>query len=108
MQNSNLTVYCGCAPVVETVYSVESNQSPAEEIINAVATAADVDPMELPPLYEYADPDAVNNLFRHKGAEHAEALLSFKIESWNVFVRADGKICVCDATQSTSPEPVFG
>lgn len=103
-----LALYRGCTPVVDATYSVESDRSPTEAIIGAVAKAADVDPLESTPLYEYVDPDAITNLFRHNGSEQTETLLSFKVETWNVFVRADGKIRVCDATQPTTPEPIFG
>ena len=107
-QPAELTVYRGCTPVEDAEYGNESDHSPVEVIVDAVARAAGVEPMELPPLYEYVDPDAIDTLFeRHQGAKDAEALLSFKVDTWNVFVRADGRIRVCDATQPTKPEPVF-
>ena len=103
-----LTVYRGCTPVVDAEYGGESDQSPAEVIIDAVATAAGVDPLDLPPLYEFVETDALDDLFaRHHGETDANTLLSFQVETWNVFVRADGRIRVCDATRPTEPRPVF-
>lgn len=107
-QSGELTVYRGCTPVLDVEYGTESDQSPADVIVEAVATAAGVDPIALPPLYEFVDLDAIDALFAdHDGVRDAEALLSFKVDTWNVFIRDDGRIRVCDATQRTDPVPVF-
>jgi hypothetical protein len=105
MTTADRSIYRGCTPVIDAEYSETSNQPPSEVIVDAIATAAGVDPLELPPLYEFVDPDALNSLFRHDGA--TDALLSFTVDTWNVFVRGDGKIRVCDATRPTDPEPIF-
>lgn len=102
-----LTVYRGCVPVVDAEFGGESDQSPAEVVVDAVATAAGVEPLDLPPLYEFVDTDALNNLFDRHGGPDANALLSFQVETWSVFVRDDGRIRVCDRNQPTDPEPVF-
>lgn len=108
MEQGELTIYRGCTPVVDAQYGPESDRSPAEVIIDALAEAAGVDPLELPPLYEFVDGDALDSLFEeHDGASDANALLSFQIANWNVFVRADGRVRVCDGTHPTDPEPVF-
>lgn len=108
MGASGPTVYRGCTPVVDAYYGSSNDRSPSEVIVEALAEAAGIDPLELPPLYEFVDTDALNALFdRHDGAEDAGALLSFTVDTWNVFVRADGRIRVCDATRPTEPEPIF-
>lgn len=108
MDSGDFTVYRGCTPVVDDRYDAAGDRTPAEAIVDAVATAAGVDPLDLPPLYEMVDPDAVDRLFGHPAeAAETEALLSFRFDTWNVFVRADGRIRVCDATKPTDPEPVF-
>ena len=108
MDAGTLTVYRGCTPVVDAFYGEETDDSPMIAIINALAEAAGVDPLSLPPLYDYVDPDAINTLFDdHKGAKDAETLLSFRVDTWNVFVRADGHIRICDATKPTQPAPIF-
>lgn len=108
MDQESLNVCCGCTPVVDAEYESESDVSPTDVIIEALAEAAEIDPVDLPPLYEFVDPDALNQLFgEHDGAVHADALLSFQVETWNVFVRSDGRIRVCDNTRLTDPEPVF-
>ncbi len=109
MEQGKLTIYRGCTPVVDALYSPESDRSPSEIIIEALAEAAQVDPIELPPLYEFVDGDAIDSLFReHDETKNADALLSFRVENWNVFVHADGRVRVCDSTRPTDPEPVFG
>lgn len=101
-------LYRGCTPIVETAYNVESDRSAAEAIILALADAVGVDPTELPPLFEYVDPDALNALLGPSdSATDRTALLSFRVDTWTVFVRSDGRICVCDSTQPSDPKPVF-
>lgn len=100
------TYSCNCLPVVESEYGDVSDQSPSEAIIEAVAAAADADPLELSPLYEYIDPDALDALLDQEGGT-ADLLVRIEIETWNIFIRGDGKICVCDNTRTTEPHPVF-
>lgn len=108
MEQGELTIYRSCTPVAEAKYGAERDRSPAEVIVDTLADAAGVDPLDLAPLYDYVDPDALNNLFEsHEGSTDADAVLSFRVENWNVFVRADGRVRVCDGTQPTDPEPVF-
>lgn len=105
---SELRVYRECTPVVDSEYDTENEESAIPAIINALADAAGVDPTELPPLFEYVDPDALNALFTASDrATDGNTLLSFQVDTWNVFVRSDGRIRVCDGTQLTDPEPVF-
>lgn len=108
MGQAGVDVHCGCKPIVDAEYGSESDRSPAEVVVEALAEAAEIDPIDLPPLYEVVDLDALDQLFRERsGASHANTLLSFRVETWNVFVRADGRVRVCDSTQPTDPEPVF-
>ncbi|WP_418286493.1 HalOD1 output domain-containing protein [Halorubrum sp. DTA46] len=104
-----LIVYRGCTPVADAEYDFESDNSAIEAIIWALADAVGVDPTDIPPLFDYVDPDALNALFDPSDrATDGGSLLSFQVDTWNVFVRSDGRIRVCDATQPTDPEPVFG
>lgn len=108
MAPDELDVKCGCTPVIDTEYGDEYGESPSEVIVEAIAAAEGVDPMELQPVYESVDLDALDDFFcRRGGAIDSEAVLSFTIDPWNVFVRGDGRIRICDATQPTEAEPVF-
>jgi len=101
-------VYRSCVPVVDSRYDADEQQPLADVLVETIAGAAKTDPTELPPLYDAVDLDALTRLFeRHDGSAESNAMLSFTFETWNVFVRADGRIRVCDATRHVDPEPVF-
>lgn len=103
-----ISLYRECSPVVDAAYRPEIDDSPSEVVVTALADASGVDPMDLPPLGEYVDFDALNSLFEGPGsATDTNMTLCFQIACWNVFIRGDGRIRVCDATQLTEPEPVF-
>lgn len=77
-------------------------------VVDAVAEAEGVDPTALSSLYDSVDLDALSKLFEHHtGDANDESVFSFRIGTWNVFVRGDGRIRVCDATRPTAPQPVF-
>lgn len=108
MSSEQLAVYRSCLPVVDAYYEHDSYKTPVETIIEALAEAQGVEPDELPPLYDTIDTDALNQLFQTpSGTTDGVKLLSFTVDTWNVFVREDGRIRVCDATKHTAPEPVF-
>ncbi len=48
--------------------SLVQNKTPVNAVINAVAEATDSDPLDLPPLYDAVDPDALNTLFNESEA----------------------------------------
>jgi hypothetical protein len=53
--------------VVDGVYRSQFDlfeRTPSEVIVTAVSEATDTDPLELPPLYDTVDPDAVDALIR--------------------------------------------
>ncbi|MFC7020687.1 MULTISPECIES: HalOD1 output domain-containing protein [Haloarcula] len=107
-KTGQLSVYRGCVPVVDAEYDSKSGRPPVETIIKALADAADVEPVDLPPIYEYVDPEALDALFeRRGGGTDNDTILSFQVDSWNVFVHSDGRIRICDAKQRTDPAPVF-
>ena len=107
-ERGELLVYRGCRPVVDAKYDFQGDSSATEAIIWALAEAAGVDPTALSPLFDYVDPDALNALFdRCDTGADSDTVLSFQVDTWNVFVRSDGRIRVCDGTQPTDPEPVF-
>jgi hypothetical protein len=102
------SLYRESVPVVDANYVPGSDHSPAETIVGALAEATGVDAIDLPPLHTHVDLDALNALFdRGDETTPPNLVLSFWVHTWNVFVRADGRIRVCDGTQRTDPEPVF-
>ena len=68
----------------------------SQTVVLAVAEATGEDPMELPPLYDTVDPDALNNLFEDRidGAERLGGNFEFAYAGCDVTVRADGSVNV--------------
>lgn len=55
-------------------YHIRTGESTSEAVIRAVADATDQDPLELQPIAESIDPDAVNVMFTRAAEEDVEAL----------------------------------
>lgn len=107
-RTGQLNVYRSCSPVVDSRYELDDSRSVVDALAEAVASAEGVDVTDLPPLYDVIDLDAITQLFEdHHGAVAAEAFLGFTYDHWNVFIRADGCIRVCDGRKYVDPEPVF-
>lgn len=108
MTTKPLNLYRQCIPVVDAQYNRDGDRTLAVALIDAIATAENVDPTELPPLTEKVDLDALTQLLdTDSGTADKMATFGFQYRSWNIFVRADGHIQVCDSTKSTDPEPIF-
>jgi len=104
----DLTVYRSSAPVVDAHYDQEHDESINQVLTDALADAKGVDPVDLRPLYDFFDPEALSNQVDTHGEEFkADTIISSRFEKWNVFVHDDGLIRVCDGTQPTDPAPVF-
>lgn len=104
-----LTLYRSCSVVSETFYEREGGRTLTEALVDAVAEAEGVAPIELPSLYGSIDLDTLTTLLTNSTvAEDDELLLALRMDRWNVFVSSDGRIRVCDAADETrSPEPIF-
>lgn len=100
-------MYRGCEPVYEVEYEPEEHRTIVEAVVDALSQAEGVDPTELPPLYDVVDTDALNRLFDPRDRDSVAATFSFTVRDWNVFVRGDGRVLVCDATRTVDPTPVF-
>lgn len=86
----------GCETLVEREYLPHAEGSLIEAVVDAVAEAAGVDPLDLPPMYEFIDPDAVDKLFRRPQTRKMDQYLSFRFDEWVVSIHADGVIRVRD------------
>lgn len=103
-----LTVYRSSPTTVETRYD-RGQRDPdlVPSLVTALAEAEDVDPSVLPPLYDTIDLEALERLIESHGDSSApDVVFGFRIGTWNVFVRGDGKIRICDASRSIDPVPV--
>lgn len=91
--------------MVETRFEGEHGRSPSLAIIEGVAAAEGVSPMELDPVSDAIDLEAIDRLFT--GPNSGMGFLRFSINEWDVFVRDDGALRVCDPNLVTDPAPVF-
>lgn len=67
----------------------------SERVIDAVSEATGTDPVELEPLYNVVDPDALNAIFASGGAgESSDTELRFTMAGCDVLVRDGGNVVV--------------
>lgn len=77
----------------------------SERVVTAVATARDEDPLELPPLYDVIDPDALDQLFDHgiEGGRSGPGRVIFILAGCEVIVHSDGEVEVTAPDERASP-----
>lgn len=107
--SENLSLECDCTPVWEAKYEPGGGTAPSEAVVDALAAAKDVDPLELKPLDRRIDVEALDRLFgrRNGDTESGTTVLSYTIDGWNLFVRDDGRVVVCDPDGPADPSPIF-
>lgn len=80
---------------------LEWEEEPSTAIITTVASLAGVPADELPPLYEYADPDALDGLFDSADAR-SDLQLSFSYLDYDVTVHQEGEIVITNVNRDAS------
>ena len=78
----------------------------SERVVAAVAAARDEDPLDLPPLYEAIDPDALDQLFGRglSDGRNGPGRVVFMLADCEVVVHSDGEVDVT-APGDRAPEP---
>lgn len=73
---------------------------PSEHVVQAIAARTDEDPLELSPLYEAVDPDALDALFGGPAREGSGSVgkVRFVYEGYEVTVHADGTVDLEEAS----------
>ncbi|WP_293032256.1 HalOD1 output domain-containing protein [Natronococcus sp.] len=70
-----------------------SPRSPSLRVVDAVADAEGIDPVELePPLYDAVDPNAIDELFTTTPSASRNGRLNFQYRGYDVTVRSDGTV----------------
>ena len=64
----------------------------SEKVIQTVAETTNTDPLELPPLYETIDPDALDALI----ADMQAGSISFTYTDCEITVRSDGTVTIVE------------
>lgn len=72
----------------------------SQRVVMAVAEARDIDTLELPPLYDVIDPDALDNLFNSE--KRTRGRVVFMYNDCEVIVHSDGEV---DITAPGNPAP---
>ncbi|MFC6988561.1 HalOD1 output domain-containing protein [Haloplanus sp. GCM10025708] len=65
-------------------------------IQTAVAAVEDADPIDLPPLAEYVDPDALDRLFERDAPGLDQRRIEFAYAGYRVLVDGRGEVVVAD------------
>ena len=92
-------------PTAQCVTTFDPADSrPSEAVVTAVATQLEADPVELSPLYDVVNPDALDDLVEHaQRTETGETqLVWFTYEGFDVGVRSDGQVRIRDATATAA------
>ncbi len=96
-----------CTPVAEVEFD-DSERRPSIAVLEAVAEAAAVDVVELPPIHSHIDLEAIDTLFRRDpGQGSSDFVFSFCFEKWRVFIKGDGRVLVCEASATAESTPIF-
>lgn len=77
-----------------TTERVAENETLTESVVLAVADAVDADPLDLEPLHDSVDPDALDQLFTSTGdqADSVRGRVEFRYADCDVAVHADGHV----------------
>lgn len=92
MNESRITVRM--APSASDSPLAAREESASLAVVEAVAAADDASVLELPPLFDAVDPDALNAVFVDRGAN---GYAQFRYAGHVVTVRADGTVELADA-----------
>lgn len=79
-----------------------SERTLSEAVIDAVATAAGVDALQLDPLYESVDPDALDTIFMPEASgrlREGDASVAFTVSGYDIVVKSYGRIIVYEADE---------
>lgn len=83
-------------------YSWAHSESVSVAVVNAVADARGVDPLNLGPLHDAVDPDALDAIFSSTGAtEWTDVQVTFRLDGTEVTVRGTGEVVVRPGTEAT-------
>ncbi|RQG91130.1 hypothetical protein EA462_03800 [Natrarchaeobius halalkaliphilus] len=85
-------------PVHRAHFDPLSSNQLSSTIIEAISTVEDESPLELTPLYETIDLEALEQLLTHSvSAESSDDfVVEFSVDNWDVTVIGDGQVLIHD------------
>lgn len=91
----SVTNVCQSGPITDT-------------LVATVAEAKGVDPLDLEPLYESVDPDALNAMFHPSGTPPSASMeIRFSMADCDVVVRGDGEVVVTPVAGNAPVRPTI-
>lgn len=86
-------------------FDPDSGERASEAVVTAVAALTGDKPVDLSPLYEAVEPDALDSLVRHarRSDDAGTHQLWFTYEGFDVGVQSDGEIRIRPASVVTHP-----
>lgn len=81
-------------PLCRTQFDIDGPRRPSSAVIDAVATVADRSPLEIEPLSQTVELEALDRLFEHAGAAGTGIALELPIDEWVLIVTGDGQVLV--------------
>lgn len=78
--------------------TLEDDAAPSEAVVQAIAQAKGIDPLEMPSLYEIMDPEALDAVLKRGSISY----IQFPFCGYTVIVVADGRILVqnCETNEN--------
>ncbi|RXK51575.1 HalOD1 output domain-containing protein [Halorientalis pallida] len=85
----------------DVVYRTRYVGRPSSAIIDALVTIEEVEPVDLPVMYQVIDMDALDHLYREPAAMQFPAELSFSLGKYRFFLCSDGSISVYEVSSES-------
>lgn len=79
------------------------DEPPVRVIVRGISTLEDCPVTDAPRVYDYVDPDAVNQLMETARDRDQDVTLEVTIDDYDVSVKSDGTISIRDADPGTDP-----
>ncbi|ADB59062.1 hypothetical protein Htur_0161 [Haloterrigena turkmenica DSM 5511] len=90
-------------PAYTTTFDPDGGERASEAVITAVAALTGNRPVDLEPLYEVVDPDALDSLIDHaRRTDAGTHELWFAYAGYGIGVRSDGRIQFYDGAAPTA------
>lgn len=75
---------------IEHCVTLEDDSVPSEAVVQVIAQAKGVDPLEMPSLYRIVDPEALDTVFKGSSGSYVQ----FPFCGYTVTVASDGRIII--------------
>lgn len=87
-------------PIYQDSCDITKSHQPTQAVVEAIATIEGVSPLELSPLYEFVDPDALNTVFTGEESTDEDITVTFAVDDWCVEVDASGRLVVYSGSEA--------